>query len=133
MATVVLVAPEAGDVVRHFLHAEHVEVGEGPGFAHDAREIDASIEAAAPLDIPGDELHRNCGKDTRNVRGASAAAGAPYPITKSDAPLFRGRVVAALFEFPDEVVPEHEAQYRRPPTRRLCGTSHFRRPASLHP
>jgi hypothetical protein len=53
----IVVAGQAGEVVRHFLHADHVEVGHLPRGAHDALEVDALVDAAAPLDVPGDELH----------------------------------------------------------------------------
>src|SRR6185436_12968245 len=51
-----VVALEPREVVRDLLHAEDVEVRDRPRGLHDAREVDAAVEAAAPLDVPGEEL-----------------------------------------------------------------------------
>ena len=44
-------------VVGDFLQAEDVEISEGPRRGQDTAGIDAAIEAAAPLDVPGDQAH----------------------------------------------------------------------------
>ncbi len=46
-----------GEVVGDLLQAQHVEVGEAPRLGDDARRIDAPVDAAAPLGVPGDENH----------------------------------------------------------------------------
>ena len=53
-----IVAGEIGKVVGHLLQAEHIEIGHAAGMGDEARKIDASVDAAAPLHVPGDELHR---------------------------------------------------------------------------
>ena len=49
--------PRVREIVGDFLQAQHVEIGERLGVLHDARRIDLTVDAAAPLDVPGDELH----------------------------------------------------------------------------
>jgi len=51
-------ACERREVRRDLLQAQHVEIGERPRVFDDARRIDAAVHAAAPLDVPGDQLHR---------------------------------------------------------------------------
>lgn len=50
-------AGEVGVVARDFLKAQHVEVGRFPGDPGDTRGIDPAVAPAAPLDVPGNELH----------------------------------------------------------------------------
>ncbi len=50
---------EVRPVVRDLLQAEHVKIGHGLRMRHDARRIEDAIGAEAPLDVPGDDLHRS--------------------------------------------------------------------------
>src|SRR5262249_207417 len=45
-------------IVGDLLQAKDVEVRESARFVDDAARIDAAVDAAAPLHVPGDELHR---------------------------------------------------------------------------
>jgi len=47
------------EVVGHLLQAQHVEIGEAARVGDDAGEVAAPVRAEAPLDVPGDELHRS--------------------------------------------------------------------------
>ena len=49
---------EPGKAAPDLLEAEHVGVAHLPADAEDALRIDDAVGAAAPLDVPGDELHR---------------------------------------------------------------------------
>ena len=49
------------EIVRDLLQAEHVKVGDRLRVLDDASGIDLTVDAAAPLDIPGDEFHRMTG------------------------------------------------------------------------
>ena len=49
--------PRVGIVVGDLLQTEDVEVGNRLRMPHDAGRIDFAVDAAAPLDVPGDELH----------------------------------------------------------------------------
>jgi hypothetical protein len=44
-------------VDRHFLQAQHVEVGHRTRVLHHAGHVDAAVQAAEPLHIPGDQFH----------------------------------------------------------------------------
>src|SRR5450759_5974514 len=46
-----------GIVVGDLLQTEDVEIGDRLRMPHDAGRIDFAVDAAAPLDIPGNELH----------------------------------------------------------------------------
>src|SRR5438309_8494984 len=46
-----------GKVVGDLLQAKDIEIGDGQGVLDDAPRIDLAIDAAAPLGVPGDELH----------------------------------------------------------------------------
>ena len=47
-----------GEVVGDFLNAQNIEIGEPLRFGHDACRIDAQVDAAAPLNVPRQKLHR---------------------------------------------------------------------------
>ncbi len=49
--------PRIRKIVGDLLQAQHVEVGERARFRDDPLRVDTSVDAAAPLDIPGDEIH----------------------------------------------------------------------------
>src|SRR4029077_11655242 len=49
--------PWIGEVVGDLLHAKDVEIGKRLRVPHDACRVDPLVDAAAPLRIPGDELH----------------------------------------------------------------------------
>jgi len=44
-------------IVRNLLQAEHIEIGELACFLHDPCRVDLRIDAAAPLNVPCDQLH----------------------------------------------------------------------------
>ena len=48
---------KVGVVARDLLQAQHVEIGRLARDPGDARRVDPPVASAAPLDIPGDELH----------------------------------------------------------------------------
>src|SRR6478609_6216874 len=52
-----VVAGKVRIVVRDFLEAHHVEIPELHDPPRDPAEIDTPVYSAAPLDVPGDELH----------------------------------------------------------------------------
>src|ERR1700687_4121352 len=62
----IVIALQGGEIIRDLLQAEHVEIGNSPRGAHDAPEIHAPVEAAAPLNIPGDEPH-SCNHPKRSI------------------------------------------------------------------
>src|SRR2546428_6971252 len=39
------------------LQAKHIRIGDAPRLVRDARRVDDAVDAAAPLDVPGDEPH----------------------------------------------------------------------------
>src|SRR5467141_2045194 len=53
---------EVGEVARDLLQAQHVEIGHLSRDPGDARRVDPAIASAAPLDVPGDELHTITGE-----------------------------------------------------------------------
>ena len=55
-------AGQVREADRDFLQAQHVEVGEVTGLADDALGVDAAVDAAAPLDVPGDQFHGGWGR-----------------------------------------------------------------------
>ena len=52
-----LAAGQAGEIDRDFLQANDVEIAQLPDGLQDAREIDAAVHAAPPLDVPAQQLH----------------------------------------------------------------------------
>src|SRR2546423_9530848 len=82
----IVVARERGKIVGDFLHAEDVEVGHRSRMVDQAREVDASVEPTAPLDVPGDELHfsRNCSSDCHDF---DRIAGHPRRMDRVISPL----------------------------------------------
>jgi hypothetical protein len=50
--------PGIGKVARDLLQAKHVEIRQRLGVRHNARRVDASVDAAAPLHVPGNDFHR---------------------------------------------------------------------------
>jgi len=50
-------AVELRHAARDLLQADHVGVAEGADGPGDAREVDASVDAAAALDVPGQDFH----------------------------------------------------------------------------
>ena len=59
-----VIAVEIGKIRRHLLQAEHVEIRHRARVIDDAPRIDAIVGAARPLDVPGDQLHRNLARVT---------------------------------------------------------------------
>ena len=49
--------PRRGIIVGDLLQTQDVEIGDRLRMPHDAGRIDFAIDAAAPLNVPGDELH----------------------------------------------------------------------------
>ena len=49
--------PRVGEIGSDLLQAQDVEIGDALRLGHDARGIDASIHAAAPLGVPGHDNH----------------------------------------------------------------------------
>src|SRR4051812_39514074 len=55
-----VLAAAAGEIREpdaHLLQAQHVRIGETASLARDARGVDDAVDAAAPLDVPGDQPH----------------------------------------------------------------------------
>src|SRR4029453_86063 len=83
-----------GKIVGDLLQAQHVEVGEALRLGDDPRRIHAAVDAAAPLRVPGDDLHRmpalmndwtNCLWNNRNAisNGAVVSSVAAVMIDQS--------------------------------------------------
>src|SRR2546425_1536260 len=55
---VLALAPgQIGEADVDLLQAQDVGVGDAPRLVRDARRVDDAVDAAAPLDVPGDEAH----------------------------------------------------------------------------
>jgi hypothetical protein len=52
-----VVAGQAGEVHRHFLQADDVEFAHAAHIARHAPEVDPTVHAPAPLDVPGQQPH----------------------------------------------------------------------------
>src|SRR6185369_7761842 len=70
-------ALERREVGGDLLEAEDVEVGERARVVDDALRVDAAVAAAAPLNVPGDELHRGPGQCRRAGRDAHGRTVSP--------------------------------------------------------
>src|SRR5437868_11495124 len=71
------VSVQAGKTFRDFLKAEHVRIGQRSRNRDDALQIDDTVAALAPLDIPRDQKHQRIPariKDCTNWRWNSRKA-----------------------------------------------------------
>jgi hypothetical protein len=82
---VVALEQRRGKVVRQLLDAEDVEIRERARLRDHARGIDAAVEAAEPLHVPGDEVHAPAGPP----QGRAPPGGGAHRALRGDVIGFR--------------------------------------------
>ena len=65
-------ALERREVRRDFLQAQHIEVGQRLRVFDDAPRVDTAVDAAAPLDVPGDQFQNKPSRNSKKRQGGQS-------------------------------------------------------------